>query len=145
VPSVLKACIGLWPWTCLVEGNSIRSTVRLTGASKNTVYDVTIVGLGKFGATLGVLLAGFALVRKRGKIIEEFVKALDGAKAQFTRDLRDKLSADLRGIHGVIDEKFAGLDVLLESQQNDLQPKLKLAEFQDRRFGLAESHRLTAI
>lgn len=91
--------------------------------TKLVIFDIT----GGILATLGLLLAGFALFWKRAKIVEQFEQALDRSKEHFARELRDRLTADLRGIYTVIDQKFADLDVHLETQEKDLPPKLAKA------------------
>lgn len=101
--------------------------------TKVVIFDIT----GGILATMGLLVAGFALFWKRGKIIDQFSQALDRSKVHFARELRDKLTADLRGIYAVIDQKFADLDVLLVSQEKDLPPKLeKVAQIESRLAGL---------
>jgi ribosome biogenesis GTPase A len=111
--------------------------------TKLAIFDIT----GGVLAAAGLLLAGFALVWKRGKIVDEFADSLKRARSQFERELRDRLNADLRGIYDVIDAKFSALDLIIEEQEKHLPPKLELADkvsagleqVRNRAEGIAES------
>ena len=50
---------------CLVEGNSIRATVRMTGAAKNTVTKL-IVDLGE--PARSIRTASYAICRARASV-----------------------------------------------------------------------------
>lgn len=109
----------------IVGGGLLTGVGAIVGTVTHVaLFDVT----GGVLATLGIAVAGAALLWKRGRIVDDFGAALEQGKAQFARELRDKLQSDLRGIYSVIDEKFADLDLLLQAQEKDLPPKLRAAE-----------------
>lgn len=92
--------------------------------TKLAIFDIT----GGILAAAGLLLAGFALVWKRGKIVDEFSQSLKRGRGHFERELRVRLSADLRGIYDVIDTRFTALDLLIDEQEKNLPPKLNMAD-----------------
>ena len=90
-------------------------------ATKIVIIDVT----GGVLAAVGLLLGGFALVWKRGKIIDQFSDGMKKGKQFFARELRDKLNSDLRGIYTSLDRNFLGLDTILAECEKELQPRLQ--------------------
>ena len=120
-----------------IVGGSVLTGVgaAIAAVTKLAIFDIT----GGVLAGLGLLVAGFALMWRRGRIVSQFARALDKAKSQFMTEVRDKLTADLRGIYSVIGEKFCGLDELVEAQEEGLGEKLARAERLDSRLTIVEN------
>ena len=113
----------------------------IAAATKLAIFDIT----GGVLAGIGLLVAGFAMLWRRGRIVNQFSKSLDKAKSQFTDQVRDKLTADLRGIYSVIAEKFGGLDVLVKSEEEELGGKLGRAAEIGERLNAVENQLATRL
>ena len=105
----------------------------LTGGSLLAVVGVVIMCAtnlsfvdftGGVLTSVGVLVAGIALVWRRKKLLEEFRRGLDSGRVHFERDLRDHLAASLRGIYSGIADVFGNFDGFLDLREKELLPKL---------------------
>jgi len=77
---------------------------------------------------IGLSVAGFMLLFKRGSIIRQFGIELDKGKKQLEEELKAKLAVSLRGVYREIKKIFQGFFNDIKIREDELLPRTTLLE-----------------
>ncbi|MCA9520324.1 MAG: hypothetical protein KC609_05105, partial [Myxococcales bacterium] len=111
--------------------------LAVVGAIIMAVTNVTLLDVtGGVLTGVGVLLASGVLIFKRGSIIREFRRRLEGAREPFESDLRENLAAELQVIYEDIERDIAAFYEHVEKEARELEPLLR--DFSEVAAGLAQ-------
>ncbi len=107
-------------------GGTVVATVGIIIAMclKLLIFDIT----GGILTTIGLSVAGFTLLFKRGSIIKQFEDGLDKGKMQLEEELKAKLGVSLRGAYREIEKVFQGFFDDIKIRGDELQPQMTSLE-----------------
>ena len=99
---------------------------------KAAIFDIT----GGILTAIGFAIAGFAIIWKRGRIVEQFETGLDQGKQQLEDELKAKLAVSLRGVYHEIEIVFQAFFDYLKFREDELRPQITALE--EAQAGLLE-------